>query len=280
MPHRSFRSFAKGIAALAALGVLASAAAGKPEARRPQRIVSLNLCADQYLLALADPGQIAGLTHNAGDPAMSAAAAKARGFHIMGQSAEEILAIDPDLIVGVPAKRSGVMAALAGRDYRVVDLKSAKSYDDIVAQIREVAAAIGQVERGDALVARMNRELAGLRRQPAGQVAAYYQRRGFMTGTGTLIDDLMIRVGLTNLAGKLGKPALSQLSLEELIAARPDYLIMDSASDRITDQGTEMLHHPILDGITRLHVPQAWTVCGGPAYVLAARSLSRQISAR
>jgi iron complex transport system substrate-binding protein len=92
-----------------------------------------------------------------------------------------------------------------------------------------------------------------------------------------LVDDLMIRVGLTNLAGKLGKPSLSQLSLEEMIAAKPDYLIVESASDRITDQGTEMLHHPILDGIPRLRLPQAWTVCGGPAYVLAARSLSQQI---
>jgi iron complex transport system substrate-binding protein len=277
MPHRSFRSFVA-LAAIVSLGAFAWATPAKPEPGRPQRIVSLNLCADQYLLALADPGQIAGLTHNAGDPAMSAAAAKARGFHIMGQSAEEILAIDPDLIVGVPARRSGIMAALAGRDYRVVDLKSAQSYDDIVAQIREVAAAIGRVERGEALIARMNSELAALRRQPGKPVAAYYQRRGFMTGTGTLIDDLMTRVGLTNLAGKLGKPSLSILSLEELIAARPDYLIVDSASVRITDQGTEMLHHPILDGITRLQLPQAWTVCGGPAYVLAARSLSRQIA--
>ena len=282
MPHLSFRSVVKGIAALAAvasIGALAWAGAGKPDHRRPQRIVSLNLCADQYLLALADRGQIAGLTHNAADPTMSAAAAKARGLHIMGQSAEEILAIDPDLIVGVPARRSGIMSALAGHNYRVVDLKSATSYDDIVTQVRDVAAAIGQVARGEVLIARMNSELAGLPRPLGAPVAAYYQRRGYMSGTGTLVDDLMTRVGLTNLAGKLGRPVLSQMSLEQLMAAQPDYLIVESNSDRVTDQGTEMLHHPILDDIPRLRLPQAWTVCGGPAYVLAARSLSRQIAA-
>jgi iron complex transport system substrate-binding protein len=188
-----------------------------------------------------------------------------------------VLAIEPDLVVGMPARRGAVMAALSGRHYRIVDLKSAESYVDIVREIRAVAAAVGHADRGEALIARMDRELAALPRPGRGKVAAYYQRRGFLTGTGTLIDDLMRRVGLTNVAARLGKPVLSQMSLEELIAARPDYLIVESASDRARDQGTEMLHHPLLSGIERLRIPQAWTVCGGPAYVLAARSLTRQL---
>jgi iron complex transport system substrate-binding protein len=254
------------------------AAASSPPAKPPRRIVSLNLCADQLVLALADRSQIAGLTHNAPDAEMSAAAAQTRGLHILGTSAEEVLAIDPDLIIGMPARRSGILAALSGQKYRTVDLKPAESYDAIVADIRKVAAAVGHPARGEALIAQMDRALAAIPRQPGNKVAAYYQRRGFMTGTGTLVDDLMIRVGLRNLAGKLGKPVLSQVSLEELMAAQPDYLIMESATDRITDQGTEMLHHPVLAGIPRLKLPQAWTVCGGPAYVLAAQSLSQQLA--
>jgi len=92
-----------------------------------------------------------------------------------------------------------------------------------------------------------------------------------------LIDDLMQRLGLTNLATRLDKPALSQLSLEQMALARPDYLVVESATDRVTDQGTEMLHHPVLARIKRLRIPEAWTVCGGPAYVRAARSLAVQL---
>ena len=99
-----------------------------------------------------------------------------------------------------------------------------------------------------------------------------------MTGTGTLIDELMARVGLVNLAGKLGKPPLSQLSLEEMVAAQPDFLIVESATDKVTDQGSEMLHHPALKDIPRISIPQAWTVCGSPAYTTAARSIVEQIS--
>lgn len=246
---------------------------------RPKRIVSLNLCADQLVLALADRGQIAGLTRYAADPAMSAEAARAKGLPILGGSAEEIMAIDPDLVVGMPARRNPAIKALKAR-YPAVDLKSADSYAAIQRSIRDVARAVGHPERGEALIAGMERDLARLPRVRAGVVAAYWQRRGYLTGTGTLIDDLMTRVGVTNLAGRLGKPALSQMGIEELAAARPDVIVVDSATDRVVDQGTAMMHHPVLDGIPRVAIPQAWTVCGGPAYVKAARALVQGVNAR
>ena len=153
----------------------------------------------------------------------------------------------------------------------------AESYPAIVDQIRIVAAAVGHKERGEQLIARMNADLVRIVPPGNGRVAAYYQRRGYLTGTGTLIDDLMHRVGLRNLAATLGKPVLSRVSIEEMVVARPDYLIVESATDRVADQGTEMLHHPALANIARLRVPEAWTVCGGPAYVLAAQSLAAQL---
>lgn len=266
------------VIALLAAGAL-SAAPGPSRPHKPMRIVSLNLCADQYLLALADRDQIAALTQFARDPAMSAAAAQAARLPVSRGSAEDVLALAPDLIIAAPGGRADMRAALVGRNYPTIELPPANNYAEILAQIREVAAAIGQVGRGEALIARMNADLAALPRPRPHGIAAYYQRRGYMTGTGTLVDELMRRAGLDNLATKLRKPVLSQLSLEEMIAARPDWLIVEDATARVTDQGTEMLHHPVLRDIRRLHLPQAWTVCGGPAYVQAARSLTAQIAA-
>src|SRR3546814_11734130 len=90
----------------------------------------------------------------------------------------------------------------------------------ILAQIRQVAAAVGHTERGEALIRAMNRDLAALPRAKRRGVAAYYQRRGYMTGTGTLVDDLLRRAGLVNVAGRLRQPPLAQLSRAEVIAAR------------------------------------------------------------
>jgi iron complex transport system substrate-binding protein len=269
-----------GLIAANAAGATGWASAAPAPVPHPHRIVSLNLCADQLVLALADRNQIAGLTQNAPKREISAAATQAHGLHILGTSSEEILAIDPDLVVGMPARRSAAMSTLAPEHYPMLDLEMANSLADIYASIRKVAAAVGHRERGEALISAMQRDLAALPKVGHGRVAAYYQRRGFLTGTGTLIDDLMTRTGLVNLAARLGKPVLSQMTLEEMVAAHPDYIIVESATDHVVDQGTEMLHHPAIDDIERISIPQAWTVCGGPAYVLAARAIADRISKR
>jgi iron complex transport system substrate-binding protein len=249
-----------------------------PATGAPNRIVSLNLCADQYLIALANPRQIAALTRFSPDPQMSAAARRAAQLPQSRGSAEDLLALRPDLVLTAPGPQRETARAIAARGVATLNVDFADSYADIVAQTRQVAAAVGHPARGEALVRRMDAALANIPAHAGGgRVAAYYQRRGYLTGTGTLVDELLRRVGLVNLAAKLGKPALARVSLEEMALAQPDFLIVETATNRIVDQGTEMLHHPLLARIPRLRVPEAWTVCGGPAYVLAAASLARQL---
>lgn len=261
-------------------GTLTATLAGDAPAQtaRPDRIVSINLCTDQLVLALADRRQIAGLTRNAVDPGMSDQANAAHGLPLLANSAEQILAIDPDLVIGMPASGSAALAALAPHRYRLVDVDLANRLDEIYQTIEQTAAAIGHPDRGAAMIAAMERDLTDLSSPGRGRVAAYYQRRGYMTGTGTLVDDMMNRIGLVNLAEKLGKPPLSRLSVEEMVAANPDFLIVERATMTVDDRGAEMLHHPALSGIPRIVVPEAWTVCGGPAYVKAARSVAAQIA--
>jgi len=102
-------------AALLVAAMAAPVRAHIPARTQPQRIVSLNMCADQLVLALADRSQIAGLTRNAPDRDMSAEAARTPGLHILGSSAEEIFGIHPDLVVGMPASGSTALTALAGQ---------------------------------------------------------------------------------------------------------------------------------------------------------------------
>lgn len=160
----------------------------------PKRIVSLNTCSDQYVLALADPGQIAALSPYGHDPELSAAIGQARRFPVLKRPAEEVLALRPDLVIGFPDGAGGVVGAPDGR-WRKLGLASADSFAAIRDQIRQVAAVVGHPARGEAMIAGMERDLAALPRSRRGGVAAYYQRRGYMTGTGTLVDELIRRAG-------------------------------------------------------------------------------------
>lgn len=268
---------------LIAVGGLISIGAGAP-APVPQRIVSLNMCADQLLVALADPGQIAGLTEWARDPELSAVAAQARSLPFTRHSAEEVMALHPDLVIGAPFRIKAILSPSKGRGIRMVEFPQTEQVGEIEAAIRIVADAVGHPQRGARLIAQMRRDLVAIGPPPGrGRVAAYYQRQGYLTGTGTLVDDMMRRVGLVNLAGRLGRPALSRLSLEELVLAKPAFVIMDSGTGVAADRGSAALHHPLLnDSIPagrRLHIPEALIVCGGPAYPRAVAMLAGQVRA-
>jgi len=240
----------------------------------PHRIVSLNLCADQFLMALADPGQIRGLTRLSHMANMSPVATQAARFPTIGSSAEALLAAQPDLILtGWPGQADA--AVRAGFTGQTVVVPPANSYADIVAQVRLVAAAIGHPERGEALIRRMDAELAAIAKPGGRRTAADYQRRGYLSGAGTLMDDMMRRVGLVNLAKRLGLPPLANLPLEQLVAHRPDFLI--TGGGRAHDLGSAMLDHPAIADIPRLRVPGALVDCGGPSYPVAIRILAEQL---
>lgn len=116
---------------------------------------------------------------------------------------------------------------------------------------------------------------------PGRRRVAYYRRGVHPTGMGTLVNKAMGRVGLVNLAGRLGASALPQLSLGQLVLARPAFIVSDTGTLRARDRGSAMLHHP-LPGRSfrpeqRLRIPQALTVCGRPDYPRALTMLAVQV---
>ncbi len=265
--------------ALLLLSVSAPSASAAAPAGRPHRIVSLNACADQYLIALADKDQVAALTQYARDPGISFYSDKAKAYPFTKGQAEAVLALRPDLVIASPYQGASLLAMLKGR-VRLLDIGSAESFEAVVKQTRLVADAIGQHPRGEALVRAMQGRVAAAGRRPLGGVAAHYQRGGYITGPGTLMDDLMTRAGLTNLARRLNGGALGQVSLEQIVYDRPDFLIFTDGETRGQDEGSLSLEHPALNDAVppsrRLHIAAALTICGGPSYPAALEALQAE----
>jgi iron complex transport system substrate-binding protein len=65
----------------------------------PRRVASLNACLDAMLVHLADRSQIAALSHYARDEHSSTVAATAKTLPFTWESAEEIIALEPDLVL-------------------------------------------------------------------------------------------------------------------------------------------------------------------------------------
>ena len=248
----------------------------------PKRVVSLNMCADQLVIALADTSQIAGLTEWARDPQLSFYADRAKSLPFTHRSAEEVLERHPDLVIGAPYRTKDVLNPLKARGVTMLDLPRKDGLDGTEETIRLVANALGHPDRGERLIASIRSQLATIGTPPGhGRTAAYYQRQGYLTGTDTLVDDMMHRVGLVNIAARLGRPALSQIPLEQLALARPDFVVTEDGTRAGEDRSGAMIRHPLLDAALapghHLYIPQALTVCGGPAYPRAVAMLAQQI---
>jgi iron complex transport system substrate-binding protein len=257
---------------IAALLLWSTAAA----AAVPQRIVSATLCGDQYLIALSDKSQIAALSEYARDPTLSFYARTAQAWPIVRGDAESILPLKPDLIVGNPRFQTAALLRQFGLP--ILDIGFDNSFDDIVAHTRLIAAAIGHPDRGEALIAKMRAQLAQIPLpHRAGLNAVYYQRAGFVIGPGTLMDEMLHRAGLRNLATQLNGNAISQVDLETLVAAQPDVIVYTNDWRHARDWGAMLLNHPALTTLhsRRIYVPDTLTVCGGPSYPVAVAALYR-----
>ncbi len=248
---------------------LLTAFEGSALAAAPERVVSLNLCVDQYLLALADREQIAALTQFASDPEVSAAAEHAEGIRQIRGTAEEVVRLNPDLVLGGSLTRRETRNMLRRMGYRIVDVPTADTFEAVRQTTQELANILGHPDRGERLIEQLDSEIGnGPRQLEKAPRALYYQRRGFANGSRSLVSEIMAAAGLRNMADELGLQGTGRVDLEAVVRARPDYLLVDSLAPRLEDQGTYLLRHPALlksvPSERRIAVPQAFVICGGP----------------
>ncbi|MCS6854877.1 MAG: ABC transporter substrate-binding protein [Elioraea sp.] len=244
--------------------------AGVGAEAKPSRVVSLNLCADQFVLALADRDRIAALSPLAADPALSAAAERAHGLARVRPVLEEVLPLRPDLAIAGAWGGARVAAVLEARGVRVLRLGLANDFPDIVAQTRAVAEALGEAARGEAVVQAMASRLEAAPRPARSTRVLVWEARGFTAGAGTLADAVLRAAGLANAAPFAG---YGTVPLERLVAAPPDLLVTLSAS-AFPSLSEALLDHPALAPLPRLSLPAAWLACGGPDTVRAVRALT------
>jgi iron complex transport system substrate-binding protein len=234
------------------------------------RIASINLCSDQYLLALADKSQIASITTLATDPDRSAEYAAAAGIAANHGAVEEIAAEAPDLVLADAFSDPATVALIRRIGIRVLVLPFSSDFDGIVANVRSVADAIGAPERGEALAAKITAEI----RAPAGlvknePVVAVVERGGYTQGTGSLLDEALTRAGGIGLARIWGLKGYATLPLERLVAAPVDLIIEPADTKSAPSLGAEILNHPALRArfsqTPHVAIPANLTDCAAPA---------------
>jgi iron complex transport system substrate-binding protein len=257
----------------ALLGVAVFSAAGSAEtavAAEPKRVVSINLCADQLVLQLLDRERIASVSFLGADPLYSAVAEQARGIPLNHGLAEEILRLDPDVVVAGTYTSRATVGLLRRLGFQVVEIGLPRDIATVRRQILDLAKALGVRQRGRSLVASFDRRIEAAApgdaaRRPA---AVIYEANGITIGGGELADAALQVAGFRNLAAEMGARGMASLPLERLVLAEPDLLVLQTEDDAPPSIAQAILRHPALEGIVDRHamvtIPRVLWTCGGP----------------
>jgi iron complex transport system substrate-binding protein len=258
------RSFAAAALAMSGgAGFAPALAAGLP------RIASMNVCTDQLLIPLADPAQILGLSRFSRDAWQSFAADAARRFPILSGGAEDVLVLKPDIVVASMFDKRSTRELLKEKGLHLAEFAVPRNLDEVKTQIREMGEIAGQPDRATAEIARL--DAAVVRARQAVTTKHYrvlpLSRRGWVSGSDSLVSSLLTETGLFNAAGDLGLGPGGFASLEAIVNLKPDFLLVSEAGDRAEDDGRAFLLHPALERFyppaKRIVIPERLTVCGG-----------------
>lgn len=202
------RAFA--VSVISALTLAAGSASAQP------RIVALDQCADQYVIALAPREQIAGISPRADDDD-ARLRREARGLPVRRPTLESVLAVRPSVAVRYWGGDERLLRALRARGVRILQIEDATDFAGVRANVRSVSRGLGQAPRGEKLIAAMDARLAAAGHAWRGAPALYVTPSGFTAGAGTLTDAVLSAAGLRNLA----QPGFAPVSLERLVLAPP-----------------------------------------------------------
>lgn len=245
-----------------------------------RRIVSLNLCADQILLDLVARERIAGLSFLARDPTMSTNVEGARGIPAVQGSAEEVLALGPDLVLVGSYSTPATQSLLRRLGVRVAGIPMASSFEEIRAVVRQIAHETGDEAEGEALIVDFDRRLEAARapRTENRPFALAYQVNSLASGPGSLLHEMIEAAGFRNLAADRTLGPGGRLPLESLVLDPPDLLIFANAPGDFRTVLGDNLRHPAVRYIAghqaSLHLPMPLWLCGTPRAVEAVERLA------
>ncbi|MDE0789818.1 MAG: ABC transporter substrate-binding protein [Woeseiaceae bacterium] len=229
-----------------------------------ERIVSLDFCADQYVLKMLPRSRILALSPNAGEY-FSYMRDSATNIPTVRPVAEDVLTLKPDLIIrsyggGPHASRFFELAGVS-----VLQVPFTNSFEDIRSTIRHIADGLGVAQKGEEIISTMNRRLENIRKSDSKRMALYMTPTGVTSGPGTLIHEMFQAADLGNFQRQ---PGWRSIPLERLAYEQPAVIAAAffTAEENYPSMWSPM-RHPVakkqmIDQPTVM-LQGAWTACAG-----------------
>ncbi len=248
--------------------------------QKPNRIVSLNLCTDQLLMLLVPPERIASVSSLSREPTSSFMAATAQQLNLNHGRAEELLPLQPDLVLAGAYAAQPAVKLLSRLGFRVEIFPMASNITSIRENIRRLASLVGEEQKGEQIIEEMDRRITQATTKfgepQAG--ALFYQPRGYSSGSDTLQNEALRLAGWRNMAAEYGVVGFGTIDLEQLIQMQPQRIFTSRYAPGSDSIAQRLLQHPALhqiaseDRVTEVEY-RLW-ICGGPMIAEAVERLA------
>lgn len=231
---------------------------------RPARIVSLDYCADQYVLKLVDRSRILAVSPDASKDFSYLRDASA-GLATVRPVAEDVLILKPDLVVRSYGGGPNAADFFERAGVPVLDIGWAPDIPAVIANIQRIADGMGEHERGSDLTRDMQDRLEALPKPNTAASVLYMTPAGITTGPGSLVHEIISTAGLRNFQKVSG---WRSIPLERLAYEHPD-IVAAAFFGTMTNHpdAWSPMKHPVaraqLKTAKVVPLEGAWTSCNG-----------------
>ncbi len=201
---------------------------------KPRRILGTSSSIDTMLLGVVEPDRLVACFTADKDPAISYVSEETKDIALTiplnGISMEVLTKAAPDLIIASSYRNLG---------YPVIMIDGPTSIEQVKRDIRIISAAAGEKERGEKVIAEMDRQLAeidtvlGQRTEPQPKALLVSQMTSY-GGPGSMYHELLTRARIRNAIGEVGVSNGQLLAGELIVKSDPDFFIV--SSDRPSDE--------------------------------------------
>ncbi len=235
--------------------------------RPPQRIVSVAWAVDEILSALVDKSRVQAVTQLSLEPTISNIIGWAQGIpHKIQADVEQILACEPDIVFALASNRKEFIKLLLNAQLPVVEIETQDSIAEVQSNIRKIGHAIGEDKKAEAVIADMNRKLAGIEakmKTVKGRPRVMtYSYSGGTSGKGRTTDDFILRGGGVNIAAEKGLTGTVKVSEETLIEWDPEVILLSGYSPGKETFPDELRANPALQTVNAIKNNRVYVLPG------------------
>jgi iron complex transport system substrate-binding protein len=232
--------------------------------------MSLNICTDQLLLALAPEKRIVSVTFMAREPQPLRTWPQAARIPVNYGSAEEVLTARPDMVLAGPFLSPLTRNMLEKSGAKIVTVPLAENFDQIRSVTRAVAFALHAEARGEVLIAQMDEDLRAITKARSAKPirVAQWGNGGYVPGQSGLFGVMLTAIGARSITTDDGF-----YDVEGLLAGRPDALIFSDTYAGIPSLRADQDMHPALTQRYPRLSYSSFYGCGVPQLAAAARRL-------